>query len=174
MLMFLEGGGDFNPLEISTGFMFWSVITFAITLFILTKFGWKPLMESIDAREKKIRDDLEQAEKARAEAEELMKSNKEQLAKAAEEARQLMAETREAGERAKQNLMTEAKEQAEGLKAQAERDIAAARDKAMADIKTHVVEVAMGVSRQVVGGSVDEAEHNRLVEELLKKAKGAA
>ena len=83
MLMFLEGGGEFNPLNISTGFMFWSVITFAITLVVLTKFGWKPLMDSIDAREKKIRDDLEQAEKARAEAEELMKSNKEELAKAA-------------------------------------------------------------------------------------------
>ncbi|MEE9392895.1 MAG: F0F1 ATP synthase subunit B [Planctomycetota bacterium] len=173
MLMFLEGG-DFNPLEISTGFMFWSVITFALTLVILTKYGWKPLMESIDAREEKIRNDLDQADKARAEAEQLMKSNREQLAKAADEARQLMADTREAGERSKQNLLNEAKEQVESLKVQAEKDIAAARDKAIADIKTHVVEVAMGVSRQIVGNSVDEAEHNRLVEELLKKAKGAA
>ena len=168
-----EGGG-FNPLNIEVGFLFWSVIAFAITLFILGKFGWKALAESIEGREQKIREDIEKAEAARNEAEAALQQYKQQLDEAAAEAKKTLDEAREAGERARENILTEARDQATALKTQAEKDIAAARDKALGDIKTHVVEVAMAVSRQVVSKNVYEAEHAKLLSEALEKTKGIA
>ena len=113
-------------------------------------------------------------EAARNEAEAAHQQYKQQLAEAAAEAKKTLDEAREAGERAKENILSEAREQATALKTQAEKDITAARDKALGDIKAHVVEVAMAVSRQVVSKNVDEGEHAKLVAEALEKTKGLA
>jgi F-type H+-transporting ATPase subunit b len=167
-------GGAFNPLDIGFGFLFWSVIAFAITLFILAKYGWGPLAEAVEGREQKIREDIEKAEAARNEAEASLQQYRKQLDEAAAEAKKTLEEAREAGERARENILAEAQAQAVALKTQAEKDISAARDKALGDIKAHVVEVAMAVSRQVVSKNVDEAEHAKLVAEALDKTKGLA
>lgn len=166
--------GAFDPLAIGPGFLIWSVIAFVITLFILAKYGWGPLAEAIEGREKKIREDIEKAEAARNEAESALQQYKKQLDEAAAEAKKTLDEAREAGERAKENILSEARDQAAALKTQAEKDITAARDKALGDIKAHVVEVAMAVSRQVVSKNVDEGEHTKLVAEALEKTKGLA
>ncbi|MCB9831992.1 MAG: F0F1 ATP synthase subunit B [Planctomycetes bacterium] len=169
-MIFLNAAHDhFDPLYYETGFLFWSAITFAILLAILYKIGWGPLTKAIEDRESKIRGDIDAAEKARAEAEADMARYKKQLDEAAEEAKRLLQDAREAAERAKESIVTEAKEQAEGLRQQATREIEAARDKAMAEIKGYIVDVAMAASKRFVAGSVDEATHKRLVDEVLAK-----
>lgn len=174
MTFLLEGSGAFDPLKIHSGMLFWSAIAFAITLFVLWKFGWSGLAEAIEGREKKIREDIEKAETARNEAEAALQSYRAQLDEAAAAAQKTMSEAREAAERARETTLAEARDQVAALKAQAEKDIAAARDKALSDIKAHVVEVAMAVSRKVVARNVDEAEHAKLVAEALDRSKGLA
>lgn len=172
MTVLLEG--EFDPLSIDGGLMFWSLVTFAITLAVLWKFGWRPMIDAIEGREKRILGDIERAELARAEAEASMAEHKRQLDSAAQEARRMVEEARAAGDNARAAIVTEAKEQAVQLRAQAEKEIAAARDRALADIKQHVVEVAMAVSRKMVARSADESEHRRLVDEMLAKADEAS
>lgn len=169
-MLFLEGASKFDPLHVESGFLFWSAVTFVILLAILYKVGWGPLSKAIEEREGKIRDDIDSAEKARAEAEADMAQYKAQLDQAAEEAKAMLTEAREAAERAKESIMTEAREQADALQAQATREIEAARDKAMAEIKGYIVEVAMAASTKFVSGSIDEAAHQQLVDEVLAKA----
>ena len=49
--------------------IFWEIVSFAILLFVLAKYAFPPLLEGLDARERKIRDSIEAAERQRAEAE---------------------------------------------------------------------------------------------------------
>ena len=58
-----EGGGG-ALLQPEIGTIFWTLVTFLIMLGILRRFAWKPLLGAIDAREKSIRDALQQAEYA--------------------------------------------------------------------------------------------------------------
>lgn len=170
-MIFLSGSHtSFDPLHVEPGFLFWSAVTFAILLAILYKIGWGPLTKAIEDRESKVRGDIDAAEKARAEAEADMARYKQQLDQAAEEAKNLLVEAREAAERAKETILTDAREQADSLRNQATREIEAARDKAMAEIKGYIVDVAMAASRKFVAGNVDEGVHKRLVDEVLAKA----
>ena len=171
MSFFLEGSHtSFDPLHVEPGFLIWSGVTFAILLVILYKIGWGPLTKAIEEREEAVRDDIESAKKARAEAEADMARYKQQLDEAAAEAQRLMAEAREAAERAKQSILDEANQQADGLRAQAKRDIEAATEKAMAEIKTYIVDVAMSASSRFVTDAVDQGTHDKLVSDVLAKA----
>lgn len=173
MYTFLAGGADkFDPLHVEPGFLLWSGVTFVILLAILYKVGWGPLTKAIEEREEGIRDDIEAAKKARAEADADMALYKKQLEEASEKAKQLLDEARDAAERAKATILDDANAQADALKEQAKREIEAATEKAMSEIKTYIVDVAMTASTKFVTKSVDEDAHKKLVDDALSKAGG--
>jgi F-type H+-transporting ATPase subunit b len=171
MLFFLaDTGGGFNPLHVEGGLLFWTAITFGCLVLILAKVGWGPLGKAIEEREEKIRGDIAAAEKARAEADAAMVRYKAQLEQSAAEAKRILEEAREAGERARTEILAQARTEAESQRAQAKREIAAARDKAIADIRTQIVDVAMGVSQRFLTKAIDKKEHERLTDDVLAKA----
>lgn len=172
MPLLLMADGAFNPLKVEPGLVIWSLITFFLLLFILKRIAWGPLTRTIEERESKIRGDIESAEKSRLEAEARLAEYEQRLAEASQLAKQMLEEAREAAERARGEILAEARSSAEVLKAQAEKDIAVARDKAIADIKGQIVEVAMAVSQSVLEKSVDQSEHERLTEEVLQRSRG--
>ena len=62
-------------LEINPGLMVWTIITFIVLLFVLKKLAWKPLLQSLQSREEKIRESSQQAEHARLETQRLIAEN---------------------------------------------------------------------------------------------------
>ncbi|HTH30029.1 MAG TPA: hypothetical protein VL946_01710, partial [Lacibacter sp.] len=64
------------------GLLFWTGLVFVLLLVILTKFIWKPILASVNAREQKISDALELAEKTKAEMHALQAQNENLLKEA--------------------------------------------------------------------------------------------
>ena len=52
-----------NLITPDPGTVLWTVITFVILAFLLAKFAWKPLLTTLQERERTIRESLEQAQK---------------------------------------------------------------------------------------------------------------
>ena len=90
------------------GLIFWTLIAFILVFFILRKFAWKPILSSLDRREKTIADSLETAQRVKAEMAQLKNENEEMMAKAREERGAMLKEARETKDR----IINEAKEQA--------------------------------------------------------------
>lgn len=169
-LLMAEGG--FDPLAVQPGLLFWSIVVFVALFFVLRKVAWGPLTKTIEERESRIKADIESAEKSRVEAEARLAEYEKKLEEAAKEAKQVLEEAREAAGRAREEIVSEARQAAATLKAQAEKDIATAREKAIADIKGQIVEVAMAVSESVLKKAVDQSDHERLTDEVLSRSKG--
>ncbi len=90
------------------GLILWTILAFVIVFFILKKFAWKPILQSMHDREKGIADSLSAAEKVRGEMALLKSENEELLAKAREERGLMLKEAKETKER----IINEAKDQA--------------------------------------------------------------
>src|ERR1700755_1283353 len=90
------------------GLFVWNLLGFLILFFILKKTAWKPILRSLNEREKGISDSLATAEKVKAEMAQLKSENEALLAKAREERALLLKEARET----KDKIINEAKEQA--------------------------------------------------------------
>ena len=79
----------------SLGLIFWTLLAFIIVFLILKKFAWKPILNSLDEREKGIADSLSTAERVRAEMTHLQNENEILLAQAREERGAMLKEARE-------------------------------------------------------------------------------
>jgi F-type H+-transporting ATPase subunit b len=81
------------------GLFVWTLVAFLLVLFILKKYAWKPILNSLDEREKSIADSLSAAEKARNEMATLKNENEMLLQKAREERTQMLREAKEAADK---------------------------------------------------------------------------
>src|SRR6266702_1876219 len=68
LALLLVQEGEFTPFSINTGLIFWTIVVFAILLTLLWRFGWPALLKTVEERERRIQQQLEEAERARAEA----------------------------------------------------------------------------------------------------------
>ena len=67
------------------GLIFWTLVAFLVVFFILRKFAWKPILASLNQREKTIADSLETAERVKGEMAQLKSENEELMARAREQ-----------------------------------------------------------------------------------------
>ena len=153
------------------GLLFWTLLAFAIVFFILKKYAWKPILNSLDKREKTIADSLATAEKVKAEMAQLKNENEVLMAQAREERSQLLKEAKEAKDR----IISEAKEQAktEANKIFTEANAAINNQKmaALTDVKNQignmVIEVAEKVIRRELSSKAEQEGYIRkLADEL--------
>src|SRR5437763_17070103 len=83
--------GEFTPFSINTGLIFWTVVVFGILLVVLWRLGWPALLKTVEERERRIRQQLAEAERARAEAARLLEEHQRTVATAAAGAPEILA-----------------------------------------------------------------------------------
>lgn len=134
----------------SFGLLIWTFLAFFILLFILKKFAWKPILNSLKERENGIADSLATAERAKAEIAQFKNENEVMMAKAREERAELLKEAKITRDR----IIGEAKEQA---KVEANRIIADAQEAinnqkmaAIIDVKNQIGTLVLDVAEKVL------------------------
>ncbi len=154
------------------GTIFWMVIIFFITLVILKKFAWKPIVTSLKDRENSIDEALSSAARARKEVEGLKADQDQILAEAKKEKDIILKEARDL----KDKLLAEAKTQAqvEGQKiVEAARvQVEAEKTAAVNEMKKQVVELSVLVAEKIIQKEVKEKkDQEELINSLLKDLK---
>src|SRR4051812_49583333 len=87
-----------NPLiQVTPGLMIWTIVCFLITLFVLKRFAFGPVQKGIDDRRERIRQSIEEADRAREEARRLLEEHRQLIASAQTDAEQILSEARRGG-----------------------------------------------------------------------------
>ncbi len=161
-----EGGNGL--IEVVPGLMFWTLICFAIAFFVLRKYAFGPIQKTIDERRERIRQAVEEADKARNEARELLEQNRAILAQARSESADILAETRKVAdaqlERAKQEAEAERQRRLEDTRKQ----IDAETVRAIGQIRSEVADLTIEATERVVGKVLDAEDQKRLVREAVE------
>ena len=159
-----------NPLvQPDPGLFLWTILTFLVLLVLLAKFAWKPLLALLDRREEMIRQSLDDADKAKQELQRLQQESKEILSKARVEAQSILAKSRSQAEKLKGELRQEAKVQADSILRDAEKQIQVETEKAIAVIKTEVVDLSLLVASKLIKKNLSKEDNQSLIEESLKQ-----
>ena len=147
--------------------IFWEIVSFGILLWVLYKYAFPPILETLDLRERKIRENLEQAERHRIEAERRMQEYETKLAAASREAEAVLTQAKERAQRLldenEQRLVAEA----DRVKADATREIDQERRKAIQEIRSQATDLALLVAEKVIERSLTDADHRHLADEAL-------
>lgn len=157
-------------LQASPGLMIWTLVMFAITLFVLRRYVFGPVGQAIEKRRNEIAQNIEEAERSRDEATRLLEEYKAQLAEARKEAERLREQGRKEGERQRAELLADAQHQRERVLSDAEQQILAQARAAAGGLRDEVVDLALLAAERVSRRTLSEPDHRRLVEQALEEA----
>src|SRR3989442_14481492 len=88
-----------NPLiQVTPGLMIWTIVAFLITLFVLKRYAFGPIQQTIDERRERIRRSLEEADEARDEARRLLEEHRALIGQERGQAEQILSEARDVAE----------------------------------------------------------------------------
>src|SRR6478672_5986895 len=146
------------------GLIIWTLLAFVVVLYILGKFAWKPILNSLDKREKTIAESLETAERVKAEMAQLKSENEELMAKAREERAVMLKEARETKDRIINEAKDQAKIEANKIIIDAQQAINAQKMAALTDVKNQVGKLVVEVTEKVLRKELatKEAQENHI------------
>jgi F-type H+-transporting ATPase subunit b len=143
------------------------IVNFVLLLVILRMILYKPIVNMLDRRREKITTDLQEADKARSQAEAARQEYEKQLDEAREERRSIVAQATEQAEKMKEDILAEARAEAQEVVAKTEEDVEALRRQTLVGAQDQIVDLAMAAAGKVVGESLDEQAHRRLIQEFI-------
>src|SRR2546427_11017384 len=162
------GGHVASPFDINGGVIIWTVVIFLILLAGLWRLGYPSLLRMVEERERRIQKQIEDAERANAEAQRLLEEHRKQIAAARNEAQDILAKAKPVAQKEREALLAKAREEYEALLNRARKDIDAETEKAILALRREAVEVSIAAASRVIEANLDNEANRRLVAELLE------
>jgi F-type H+-transporting ATPase subunit b len=154
-------------LELDTGMMIWAWITFLCLLIILYKTAWKPILATIDKREKTIKDSLESAQSDREEAQSLLEKHQAMMQTAENEAHKIIADYKAKAEKMHKELTAQAKQEAEKIVKKAQSELEGEKEAAMVALRRDIADMVVNATKKFIGDTLDDERQKRLIDEYI-------
>ena len=151
--------------------LLFQIINFLLLLYLLNRFLFKPVLKLMDERESRIRKGLEDAEAAARDRELALAEREAALDEARKEAQAMIARATKIADDSRAEILAEAKAQAEKVTSRAREEITAEKERAMAELRATVADLALEAAGKLVRSEMDGATQRRLVEEFLAEVK---
>jgi F-type H+-transporting ATPase subunit b len=158
-----------NPLVPEPNEIIWGALAFLVLLGVMWKFGVPAVKNMEKAREDRIRNDLEGAEKARTDAEAEKAQYLAQIAGANEEAGRVIEEARQSAEQVRRDLIARAEAEAAEIKERAQADITTQQERAMAELRSDVTQLSIDLAERIVEHNLDRDTQQRLVDSFINQ-----
>ena len=159
-------------LGINLGFFLFQVFNFTIVLVLLYAWAYKPIINALEDRKKKIAQSMEDARvaaQARANAE---AEARQIVAKAQSEANDIVRQATERAESAGSEVKAAIEAEVAKIRENAQADAAMERDRILADLRGQIGALAMAATQRLVGEELDEKRQRALINEFFSGVKG--
>ena len=157
-----------NPLiQVTPGLMIWTIVCFAITYFVLRRYAFGPIQQTIDARRKRIEESIAEADRAREEAKILLEEHRQLIGQAKSESEEILAEARRVADSQRARVRVETEEDRQRRLEETRRQIDQATHQAIGEIRDEVGKLSVAAAEKITRKSLDAADQQRLIDEAL-------
>lgn len=170
LLIAAEEGEDSGGLEIllpPLNELVAGIIAFAIVFFFIWRVGAPAMNRMLEQRQAAIAGQIEDAERAKTDAESLLADYRGQLAEARTEGNKIIDEARQAAEQMRADIIAKAEADGEQIRARAREDAAGERSRALAEARSQVSDISVDLAGKIVGESLDQKAHQALIDRYL-------
>jgi F-type H+-transporting ATPase subunit b len=154
---------------ISWPFFLAQVINFSLVGFVLWRFAFKPVMATLDERQKKIADGLRYADEMKAKLEALQQEGVASAKKAQAEATRVIDEARKSAKEFLDKQSQEASVKAGEILAKAQQVIELEKKKMLAEARTEIAHLVVETTQRVLAKELTEADRNRYNESAARE-----
>ncbi len=155
-------------LHFLTPLTFWSMVSFTILMVILYKYALPAITGILDARQEKIKGDIDQAEKLREDADKILAEYQEKLRYAFQKSEEVVNDAVKKAEVIHQKKIEETQAEKEKILSDARKTIEFEKEKALIEIRTHVVSLTIAATEKLTRKTLTAADSTRLAEESIE------
>lgn len=145
-----------------------TIVGFIILFWLIKRFAWESIINTIEERERTINADIDKAEDARKTAEKQRKETQEQLQNARNDANEILNRAQKEGNDLQKTIISEAKEDATRMKQQTQREIALEKKQAFHNMRSEIGATSINIAQKIIGREVHTDDHQRLIEEFIE------
>ncbi|MDE5835365.1 MAG: F0F1 ATP synthase subunit B, partial [Ruminococcus sp.] len=154
-------------LDVNIWNFIWSAVNIIILFILLRIFLFKPINKIMNERTRTIQDNMDEAEKARQEAEELKQQYADSISNAKEEAQKIIMKAYDEAEAEKSAILKKSQEEAYEIINDAGKTIEHERKRIIQQAQTQIADLAIEAASKIIGENVDDEKNRRLVDEFL-------
>lgn len=158
-----------TQLGIEPRFILISLVGFLILLFVLMKFAFGPIAATLQARQDKIKGDLDEAESRRNEMVALQRDYETRLAAIEDEARNKIQAAVKEAQSARDEILTRAHTDAQAIVQRGNEEIASERAKSLTEARNQIVDLATLMARQSARENLSAAGQAGLIDDAITK-----
>lgn len=147
---------------------FWVAISFVIFAFIAFKMGRKSVIGALDNKINEIKSEIENAERLRVEAQELLAQYQRKQRDAENEAADILARAKEQAKMLQDNAQKELAEVMDRRETQLAERLRRIEENAIAEIQGHAADLAVAATTEMIARSLDEKANTALNEDAIK------
>ncbi|HWB12554.1 MAG TPA: F0F1 ATP synthase subunit B [Pirellulales bacterium] len=160
---------DLDPSELKGDLAIFTFVVFLLLVAILGKFAWGPISVGLERREHRIADQIAAAERANAEAKQMLVQYEQKLASAQDEVRLIIDEARRDATHTQQEILTQARADAAAEMDRAKREVETAKDQALRELAETSAKLAVDLASKILRAQLDANQHAQLVAEALSR-----
>jgi len=158
-----------EALGINLGYLISQIVNFTLLAVLLYFVAYKPILRMLDERSERIKQGLEDAESASRRAAEMEQEFELRLAESRKEGQEIIAQATQMSEKARQEILESARQEARAQVEKAKEEIARERDLAMSELRQQVADLSLSISEKVIGESLDQQRQRELVARFLEQ-----
>jgi F-type H+-transporting ATPase subunit b len=146
-----------------------SLVVFLCLLLLLSKFAWRPVMDGLEARERGIAANIEEAKRSAEMAAAQLRQYEAKLAAATEESREILNQARKDADAARERILAEAQMIAQRERQRAIDDIQSAKNAALQEMTQKSVDLAVSMAGKLVRRQLKAEDHSQLIREMMEQ-----
>lgn len=154
--------------QLNTGDMAFILVSFIVLLILVKIFAWGPVTKIMQDRADKIAADIDSAEDARKEAEDLAAKRQEQLKASRQEATTIVADAKTQGNQQRQEIIEKAQSDAGALKDSAQAEIEQARRDALAGVQNEVADLSVQIATKIIQKELKLEDQKALIDSYIE------
>ena len=151
-----------------TPLLFWSLVSFGVLFFFLYRYGVPVIMGQLEAREKKIKDSLENAERIQTEARTLMAEYENRIRNARQEAEAILEKARIRSQQIMDESEKRSRQESERVLSSTRQEIEREKMKLMKDVRQFTGDLVVSVTEKLLQRTLNKTDHQRLIEESIE------
>ena len=145
-----------------------TLVSFLLLFWLIKRVAWKPLMGMLEERERVINADLDKAAQNREISQQQRSETEVQLREARTNANELLSKAQLEGSALQKTIIKEANEDAQRIRQQAQREVAAERVRTLNNMRSEISGLSIEIAEKIIGRELTLSDHERLVDEFIQ------
>jgi F-type H+-transporting ATPase subunit b len=157
-----------NTFHIDLKLIIAQAVNFAIVLFVLWKFAYKPILKTLNDRSSKIEKGIKDAEKAGQKLAETEEKEKEVLTTARKKANAILAKVEDSAKKSQVEMENIAKVQADKIVTDALARIEEEKQKMLKEVKSEIGDLVVSATEKIIGEKINKDKDKELISNAIK------